>query len=264
MTKVRVSLVDQGVWKMDTVSMPLSLGYIKAAAYADLGIRSATDIQICSFRGSDTASEIIHALLTQAPPDILAFSVFGWNLYRFAAVAEVYRQLRPDGWIVVGGTHVANQAERLCRLYPAIDVVVNGEGEFIFRDILQAYLGGLNKNELDHIPGSPSSAMAGRSLHPSVLGLLISTTFRLPSWRAFFRIATSTVKRSTPSPSSRLTAAVPTSVRFVTGAAPSGRKSALSRANGCVRSSIYSPGRASRALLYVTRTWGCFPETKPL
>jgi len=153
MTKVRVSLVDQGVWKMDTVSMPLSLGYIKATAYADPWIRSATDIQICSFRGSDTSSEIIHSLLTQDPPDILAFSVFGWNLHRFAAVAEVYRQLRPDGWIVMGGTHVANQADRLCRLFPAIDIVANGEGEFIFRDILQAYLGGLNKNELDHIPG---------------------------------------------------------------------------------------------------------------
>jgi len=153
MTKVQVILVDQGVWKMDTVSMPLSLGYIKATAYADPEIRSAADIQICLFRGSDTASEIIHALLTHDPPDILAFSVFGWNLYRFAAVAEVYRQLRPDGWIVMGGTHVANQAERLCRLFPAIDIVANGEGEFIFRDILQAYLGGVKKNELDHIPG---------------------------------------------------------------------------------------------------------------
>ena len=93
MTKVRVSLVDQGVWKMNTVSMPLSLGYIKAAAYADPGIRSATDIKICSFRGSTTAPEITRALLSEDPPDILAFSVFGWNLYRFAAVAEVYRQL---------------------------------------------------------------------------------------------------------------------------------------------------------------------------
>ena len=153
MTKVRVSLVDQGVWKMSTVSMPLSLGYIKATAYADPGIRSATDIQICSFRGSATAPEIARVLFSDEPPDILAFSVFGWNLYRFAAVAETYRQIKPDGWIILGGTHVANQAERLCRLYPAIDVVANGEGEFIFRDILQAYLGGLNKSELDHIPG---------------------------------------------------------------------------------------------------------------
>lgn len=153
MRKVRVSLVDQGVWKMNTVSMPLSLGYIKATAYADPGIRSAADIQIRSFRGSTTASEIIHALLSDEPPDILAFSVFGWNLYRFAAVAEVYRQLKPDGWIVAGGPHVANQAERLFRLYPALDVVANGEGEFIFRDVLQAWLGGLNKNELDHIGG---------------------------------------------------------------------------------------------------------------
>ena len=92
MTKVRVSLVDQGVWKMSTVSMPLSLGYIKATAYADPGIRSAADIQICSFRGSATAPEIARVLFSDEPPDILAFSVFGWNLYRFAAIAETYRQ----------------------------------------------------------------------------------------------------------------------------------------------------------------------------
>lgn len=153
MAKVRVSLVHQGVWEMSTLSMPLSLGYIKATAYADPGIRSAADIGICTFRGSATASEIIHALLSQDPPDILGFSVCGWNLYRFAAVAEAYRQVRPDGWIVFGGPHVANQAERVCRLYPAVDVVANGEGEFIFRDLLEAYLGGLDKSELDHIPG---------------------------------------------------------------------------------------------------------------
>jgi len=153
MTKVRVSLVDQGVWKMNTLSMPLALGYIKATAYADSAIRSSADIQICAFRGSVTASEMIHALLSQDPPDILAFSVCGWNLYRFAAVAEAYRQVRPDGWIVFGGPHVANQAERLGRLYPAVDVIANGEGDFIFKDLLEAYLGGRDKSELDHITG---------------------------------------------------------------------------------------------------------------
>jgi radical SAM superfamily enzyme YgiQ (UPF0313 family) len=153
MTKVRVSLVHQGVWKMSTLSMPLSLGYIKATAYADPGIRSAADIQLCTFRGSATSSEIIHSLLAHDPPDILGFSICGWNLYRFAAVAEAYRQVKPDGWIVFGGPHVANQAERLCRIYPAVDIIANGEGEFLFRDILAAYLGGVAKSELDHIPG---------------------------------------------------------------------------------------------------------------
>ena len=153
MSKVGVSLVHQGVWKMNTLSMPLSLGYIKATAYADSEIRSAADIKICTFRGGAQASEIVRCLLSQDPPDILGFSVCGWNLYRFAAVAEAYRQVKPDGWIVFGGPHVANQAERLCRLYPAVDVVVNGEGEFIFRDLLEAYLGGGDKRALDHIPG---------------------------------------------------------------------------------------------------------------
>lgn len=148
-----MSLVHQGVWDMSTLSMPLSLGYIKATAYGDRGIRSSTDIRICTFRGNATASEIIHNILAEEPPDILGFSVFGWNLYRFAAVAEAYRQVKPDGWIVFGGPHVSGQAERVCRLYPAVDVVVNGEGEFVFRDLLAAYLGGLGKSELDHIPG---------------------------------------------------------------------------------------------------------------
>lgn len=153
MTKVRVSLVHQGVWKMNTLSMPLSLGYIKAASYADPGIRSAAEIDIRTYRGSVTAAEIIHDLLSHDPPDILGFSICGWNLYRFAAVAETYRQVKPDGWIVFGGPHVANQAERVCRLYPAVDVIVNGEGEFVFREILEAYLGGIDKSELDHIQG---------------------------------------------------------------------------------------------------------------
>lgn len=153
MTKIRVSLVHQGVWEMSTVSMPLSLGYIKATAYADPGIRSSANISIHTFRGSATTAEMIHNLLTQDPPDILGFSVFGWNLYRFAAIAEVYRQVKPDGWIVFGGPHVANQAERVCRIFPAVDMIVNGEGEFIFKDILKAYLGGAAKSELDHIKG---------------------------------------------------------------------------------------------------------------
>lgn len=153
MTKLRVSLVHQGVWKMSTLSMPLSLGYIKATAYADPGIRSSTDINICAFRGSATASEIIRDLLSEGVPDVLGFSVCGWNLYRFAAVAEAYRQVKPDGWIVFGGPHVANQAERVCRLYPSVDIIANGEGEFIFRDLLEARLAGRDKSELDHIPG---------------------------------------------------------------------------------------------------------------
>ena len=80
---------------MNTVSMPLSLGYIKATAYADPGIRSAADIQICSFRGSDTASEIIHALFTQGPPDILAFSSVRLEPVSLRRESrEVYRQLQ--------------------------------------------------------------------------------------------------------------------------------------------------------------------------
>jgi radical SAM superfamily enzyme YgiQ (UPF0313 family) len=56
----------------------------------------------------------------------------------FGALAEMYKQLRPDGWVIFGGTHVANQAKRTFAMFPDVDVVVNGEGELVFLDLVRA------------------------------------------------------------------------------------------------------------------------------
>jgi len=150
-----VSLVQQAVWDIDTTgreSMPLACGYLKATLDADEGIRSEVDVNILNFGGSASALTILKPLLAKAP-DVLAFSVFGWNLSTFGSVAETYRQLRPDGWVVMGGTHVSNQAERVFRMFPSIDVIVNGEGEFTFRELVRAYLAGASKHALSGVAG---------------------------------------------------------------------------------------------------------------
>jgi len=86
-------------------------------------------------------------------PHLLGFSVFGWNLTNFGNVADAYKQLLPDAWVVMGGTHVTDQAERVFRLFPSVDVVVNGEGEFTFRELVRAYLGGASRHELSQVAG---------------------------------------------------------------------------------------------------------------
>jgi radical SAM C-methyltransferase len=48
----------------------------------------------------------------------------------------------PDCLIIFGGTHVSNQAERLFKDYPAVDVLVHDEGELTFRDIVKAVCAG--------------------------------------------------------------------------------------------------------------------------
>jgi hypothetical protein len=146
-------LVQQGVWDMPKESMPLAAGYLKAAALADEEIRSEMDVQIFNFGGGKTLTAMAETMFSQGAPDILAFSVFGWNYRSFGSLAEAFKQIRPNGWVIFGGTHVANQGQRTFRQFPDVDVVVNGEGDFIFRELLRAHLGERRVTDLHDIQG---------------------------------------------------------------------------------------------------------------
>ena len=136
--RVRVAIVQQGVWEMERESLPLAAGYLRATLLQDDELRRETDARIHNFTGATTTGAMVRDVLAHDLPDVLAFSVFGWNVRQFAAIGETYKQLRPDGLVVWGGTHVANQAARVFRLAPSVDVIVNGEGEFAFRSIVRA------------------------------------------------------------------------------------------------------------------------------
>jgi radical SAM superfamily enzyme YgiQ (UPF0313 family) len=138
---------------MPKESMPLAAGYLKAAALQSEAVRDEFDIRILNFGGGDSVTFIAETMFSEGLPDVLAFSVLGWSYFTFGNIAEGYKQVRPDGCVVFGGTHVANQADRTFRQFPDVDVVVNGEGEFVFRDILLALLGGGSVNELHGIEG---------------------------------------------------------------------------------------------------------------
>ncbi|MGY0055417.1 KedN5 family methylcobalamin-dependent radical SAM C-methyltransferase [Streptomyces sp. LZ34] len=151
--RTSVVLVQQGVWEMPLESMPLASGYLKATALADDRIRETTDITIHNFRGGTTNATMANAMFSADPPDVIAFSVLGWNYQSFGSLAATFKQLNPDGWVVFGGTHVAEQAARVFRMFPDVDVVVNGEGELTFRDLLAGYLDGTDKHHLESVAG---------------------------------------------------------------------------------------------------------------
>lgn len=151
--ELRVALVQQGYWHMALESLPLACGYLKAAAMADPRLEGEVDIEIHSFDGSRSSLEMAADLLLDGPPDVLAFSVTAWNYHSLGAVAETYRQMRPEGLVIWGGNHVAHQGARVFRLYPDVDIVVDGEGELVFADLLAAHLEGRSPRELDDIGG---------------------------------------------------------------------------------------------------------------
>lgn len=152
-TKISVRLVQQAVWDMPMESMPLAAGYLKATALADERLDAAMDIGVVNFGGGVGLPAMADRLFGDGVPDVLAFSVLGWNYRAFGALAETFKQLNPDGWVVFGGTHVAGQAERVFRMHPEVDVIANGEGELTFRDLLLAYLDGRSRDDLGDVAG---------------------------------------------------------------------------------------------------------------
>ncbi|MFD6299167.1 KedN5 family methylcobalamin-dependent radical SAM C-methyltransferase [Streptomyces sp. NPDC060235] len=151
--RVTVSLVQQGVWEMPLESMPLASGYLKASALSDARLTDRVDISIHNFKGGETLMGMAGALFASGAPDVLAFSVLGWNFREFGALAETFKQINPQGWVVFGGTHVANQAERTFRIHDDVDIVVNGEGELVFADILHECVQGSSKFTLAGVAG---------------------------------------------------------------------------------------------------------------
>jgi len=126
---------------MEKESLPLASAYLKATLDADERIREEAAVSIHNFGGGVTIGAMVRDLLIEDVPDVLAFSVFGWNFQQFATLSETFKQINPDGLVIWGGTHVANQAERVFDVAPWVDVVVNAEGELILRSIVEAYLG---------------------------------------------------------------------------------------------------------------------------
>lgn len=148
-----VSIVQQSAWDMPVESMPLAAGYLKSVIEADPRMESGVCVRICNLAGGMSLTRMAGELFVDQIPEILAFSVLGWNYRNFGCLAETYKQLRPDGIVVFGGNHVANQADRVFREFPQVDVVVNGEGERTFADLVHFLLEHPGERDLGSIQG---------------------------------------------------------------------------------------------------------------
>ncbi|GAB3463621.1 KedN5 family methylcobalamin-dependent radical SAM C-methyltransferase [Actinophytocola sediminis] len=137
---LNVRLVQQGAWDMPVDSMPLAVGYLKAVIDGTDRFAGEINAEIRNFRGGEKLQDMAKALLSGDTPDVLAFSVLGWNYRSFGVLAETFKQVNPKGLVVFGGNHVAHQSERVFEQFPDVDIVVNGEGEHTFEELLDYLL----------------------------------------------------------------------------------------------------------------------------
>jgi Radical SAM superfamily/B12 binding domain len=73
-------------------------------------------------------------------PDVLAFSVYVWNHDEFARIAQLVKRHLPDTTILWGGGQMSSRkmAGRLLRTCPWLDIVVRGEAEDSYPELLRA------------------------------------------------------------------------------------------------------------------------------
>jgi len=118
---------------------PLALGYLKAYAVEDPDIRNKVRFIIKSFSvrvGKDTAVKYIE----DEKPDIIGFSCYLWNIEYILNISKDIKKILPHVKLVLGGPEVTPRAKEVIFENPSIDIIVRGEGEETFKDVITHYL----------------------------------------------------------------------------------------------------------------------------
>jgi anaerobic magnesium-protoporphyrin IX monomethyl ester cyclase len=127
----------------DNTSSTASVGTL-AASMAPFGIASIAavlrkaghDVRIIDATLSFTITNREWARrITTWKPDIVGFSVITSHFFDAYNVCQLVKEINPNVRTVFGGVHPSWGRERLLRDYPAIDLVIAGEGEFALRDL---------------------------------------------------------------------------------------------------------------------------------
>ena len=155
--KIKVGLVQLNNSFSDQYYLPLSVGMLQA--YAKRHLVYANDyefgIPIHQFMRIEEASELL------SDNDIVGFSSYVWNEQNTLAIARDYKRRKPNGLVVFGGPQVPDSKKQFRRVRtddltpeelksgrihftedyhranPTIDIACHGEGERIFRHILE-------------------------------------------------------------------------------------------------------------------------------
>lgn len=120
----------------------LALGYLKACALADPDLAARANIDIVDFCTDCNDPLQVAYYVAHAKPDIVGLSCYCWNIDVMRHIAEMVRKTMPEARIIAGGPEVTPIAEEFLAANPSFDVVIRGEGEATFAELLRALTNG--------------------------------------------------------------------------------------------------------------------------
>jgi len=128
----------------------------KAIIYPPVGLlyigRSLEDeghnVEIIDFNTEKHPKETLIKSLPSA--DAVGISIYTMTHREAAHIAQLIKEINPDIPIIIGGPHCTYHPDKALSDIPAADICVEGEGEFVIKDIMKV-LNGTKK--LSEVPG---------------------------------------------------------------------------------------------------------------
>ncbi|MFH1311214.1 MAG: radical SAM protein [Nanoarchaeota archaeon] len=113
--------------------LPYSAGIVQANAMVQPDLKEDYKFVSPIFLRGDP-SKIVAAMDN---PNVVGISSYVWNWEWNKALAQEIRRQNPGSLIVMGGPQVPNWSDGFFQGHPYIDILVHGEGEITFTDILR-------------------------------------------------------------------------------------------------------------------------------
>ena len=105
-------------------------GSLKAAGYGD--------VQFIDAMTNDLPDDALAARIAEAQPDVIGVTAITPSIYKAERVLEIARDAAPGALRVLGGVHATFMFNQVLSEAPWIDVIVRGEGEEIFNELIRA------------------------------------------------------------------------------------------------------------------------------
>ena len=129
-----IQLVQTSIVKQNYQYLPYAAGLLQAYV-----LRHAPDLSRYVFLPILLDRKDIRQTVSEIQlADVYAFSTYVWSYQFNLALARAVRAARPDALIIFGGPQVPDRPEDFLRQHPFIDVVVHGEGEKVFLQLLES------------------------------------------------------------------------------------------------------------------------------
>jgi len=156
------------VWFVMGEYLPPPYGIIQLAAYLEREVKNV-EIKVLDCNAQQLDWKGMEQQIAYFNPDIVACSALATcNTYVVLRTLETAKRVNPNILTVAGGQHFTATAQESLEAYPEIDVIVRGEGEITFADLVKKADEGLPFSKIKGISFRHNGEIAHNPLRPLI------------------------------------------------------------------------------------------------